>query len=371
MGPYTAGMAHSIALWMKTSEASKKMMLLYFGPDWSSSRKDTLRLMLQNGELHFQFSENTGKFQLAEKKMLADDQWHHIAVVMPFNSCRYSEVQLYIDGVLCKTQQTHGSDNHMFFHTSGKLNIGGYGYRKNFNNEDGLLHIFEGEVDDVMVWSKPLQKQDILRLWDNESGPPPPTPTPGPQDDSKAIVCGRGDGCAEGGRDVAPIDEVHEVRCCRDCDNCSSPWKQKCPNYNPALFALSKIQGDCKRGTFLEALDFCRSVTNGRLCTPLEVQNSCAKGTGCQFDREMIWTCAYDGHQCEDDTECCGFCSNGKCEGESESRPQDQGVQSLNNGLGAPILTGGPPSSSAHLNLYWIFNPMSISFIVGVTFWEV
>jgi len=204
----------------------------------------TLRLMLQNGELHFQFSENTGKFQLAEKKMLADDQWHHIAVVMPFNSCRYSEVQLYIDGVLCKTQQTHGSDNHMFFHTSGKLNIGGYGYRKDFDNDDGLLHMFEGAVDDVMVWSKPLQKQDILRLWDDE-------------------------------------------------------------------------------------------------------------------------------HQCEDDTECCGSCLNGKCEGESESRPQDQGVQSLNNGLDAPILTGGPLSSSAHLNLYWIFNPMSISFIVGVTFWEV
>ena len=172
------------------------------------------------------FSENTGKFQLAEKKMLADDQWHHIAVVMPFNSCRYSEVQLYIDGVLCKTQQTHGSDNHMFFHTSGKLNIGGYGYRKDFDNDDGLLHMFEGAVDDVMVWSKPLQKQDILRLWDDE-------------------------------------------------------------------------------------------------------------------------------HQCEGYTECCGSCLNGKCEGESESRPQDQGVQSLNNGLDAPILTGGPLSSNLDRNIFF------------------
>eukprot|EP00984_Skeletonema_dohrnii_P018036 scaffold8337_cov67-Skeletonema_dohrnii-CCMP3373.AAC.1 len=222
------------------------MMLLYFGPNWSSSNKDSLWLMLHNGELHFQFSENTGKFQLAEKKMIADDQWHHIAVTMPFNSCRYSEVQLYIDGVRCETQQTHGSDNHMFFQTFGHLNIGGYGYRKNFDNDDGLLHMFEGEVDDAMVWSKPLQKQDILELWEDE---------PRPQDGSKAIVCGRGDGCGEGDRDVALVNEIHEVRCCRDCNNCSSPWKQKCPNYNLAVFARSKIQGVCKRGTFPEALD--------------------------------------------------------------------------------------------------------------------
>jgi len=358
VGPYTAGMAHSIALWTKTSEASKKMMLLYFGPNWSSSNKDSLRLMLQNGELHFQFSENTGKFQLAEKKMLADDQWHHIAVIMPFNSCRYSEVQLYIDGVRCETQQTHGSDNHMFFQTFGHLNIGGYGYRKNFDNDDGLLHMFEGEVDDVMVWSKPLQEQDILELWEDE---------PRPQDGSKAIVCGRGDGCGEGDRDVALVNEIHEVRCCRDCNNCSSPWKQKCPNYNLAVFAQSKIQGVCKRGTFPEALDICRSVPNGRLCTPLEVQNGCAKGTGCQFDREMIWTCAYDGHQCEDDTECCGSCVNSKCVGgDTGSRSKTEGIQSLNIGLGATIPAEGQPSSSscARLNLFLIFNPISISLIV-------
>jgi len=363
MGPYTAGMAHSIALWMKTSEVSKKMTLFYFGPDWNPSGKDTLQVILQNGELFFQFSSYTGKFQLAKKKLLADDQWHHIAVVMPFNSCKYSQVQLYIDGVLYETKQTHGNDNHVFFHTSGRLNIG-YGYRKDFNNADGFVHTFEGEIDDVMVWSKPLQEQDILELWVWD-----PTLNSEPRDDYKTISCGRGDGssrCAEGDRDVAPIDEIHAVRCCRDCDDCSNPWNQKCPNYNPSLYALSKIQGVCKRGTFQEANDFCKSVANGRLCTPLEVQNGCAKGTGCQFDREMVWTCAYHGLECVEDTECCGLCVNGRCEGGSGSGPQDQGVQSLTSGLDFPILTEGSPSSSVHLNLYlyWMFNPMGLSFIV-------
>ena len=339
MGPYTAGMAHSVALWMKTSEVSKKMTLLYFGPEWNPSRKDTLQVLLQNGELFFQFSEPCpwcslgGKFGLADKKMVADDQWHHIAVIMPFNSCKYSQVQLYIDGVLHETKQTRGSDDHVFFYTINRLNIG-YGYRKDFNNDDGLVHTFEGEVDDVMVWSKPLQEQDVLELWD------PSTIDPKPRDDYKTISCGRGDGswrCAEGDRDVVPIDEIYSVRCCRDCDDCSSPWKQKCPIYNLSLFALSKIQGVCKQGTFQEANDFCKSVTKGRLCTLLEVQNGCAKGTGCQFDREMVWTCAYHGLECITDTECCGLCVNGKCEGGSRSVPQQaQGVQSLTNGLGSP-----------------------------------
>ena len=137
-------------------------MLLYFGPEWSSSRKDTLRLMLQNGELHFQLSENTGKFQLAEKMMLADDQWHHIAVIMPFNSCRYSEVQLYIDGVRCETQQTHGSDNHMFFQTFGHLNIGGYGYRKDFDNDDDDIVV---QVDDGIVGYPPGQNPHMGQYW--------------------------------------------------------------------------------------------------------------------------------------------------------------------------------------------------------------
>ena len=72
-----------------------------------------------------------------------------------------------------------------------------------------------------MVWSKPLQEQDVLKLWD------PSTLDPEPQDDYKTIACGRGDGswpCAKGDWDVAPIDEIHAVHCCRDCDECTQPF---------------------------------------------------------------------------------------------------------------------------------------------------
>lgn len=148
------------------------------------------------------------------------------------------------------------------------------------------------------------------------------SPTPPPMILSKTIVCGRGDiedkPCTEGLKRTAPVNEIHEVRCCRDCTglNCSKPWKEKCPDYYPNLFAISKVDGECKVGTFSEAHDFCTSLegVNARLCTPLEMENSCAKGTGCKFDQHLIWTCAYDGHECVMDSECCGSCVNGQCE---------------------------------------------------------
>ena len=79
----------------------------------------------------------------------------------------------------------------------------------------------------------------------------------------------------------------------------------------------------------------------------------------------MIWTCAYDGHQCEVDSECCGLCVNGKCDSEHE-RLQKVRNLNLNHGigLGVPFQDEGAPSSCAHLNLninvVWILNPMSL-----------
>eukprot|EP00984_Skeletonema_dohrnii_P031417 scaffold23882_cov72-Skeletonema_dohrnii-CCMP3373.AAC.1 len=69
--------------------------------------------------------------------------------------------------------------------------------------------------------------------------------------------------------------------------------------------------------------------SNTRLCTPLEVENSCARGTGCNFDKEQVWACAYDGHACEADAECCGSCVNGTCAGEVNLFPWDTSGQEM------------------------------------------
>ncbi len=133
----------------------------------------------------------------------------------------------------------------------------------------------------------------------------------------KAILCGRGSGCAEGDWEEAPINTLHEVRCCRDCSDgkCGRVWKQKCPDEDPDVFARSKVKRVCETATFLDAIDICASV-KGRLCTPWEVEAGCAAGTGCGFDSQMVWACMYDGHECTDDSECCGTCVDGECDGE-------------------------------------------------------
>ena len=77
----------------------------------------------------------------------------------------------------------------------------------------------------------------------------------------------------------------------------------------------------------------------------------------------MIWACAYDGHECTEDAECCGSCVNGKCEGERDR--QGQVVPSLNDGYGtsgpeALILAEGPPSSSTWAPPWiWVTLPRS------------
>ena len=164
---------------------------------------------------------------------------------------------------------------------------------------------------------------------DSPTSTPTQAPTPTTATISKTLVCGKGGGpnttpCAEGIETTAAIDTEHEVRCCRECVGfkCWKPWLRKCKKYNNELYAGSKFNDTCMKGTFTDAVNFCRNVPgeNTRLCTPDELKKSCAKGTGCQFDKEMIWSCGYNGYQCTSDTECCGTCNeSGICEGEDTS----------------------------------------------------
>ena len=161
----------------------------------------------------------------------------------------------------------------------------------------------------------------------NPTAAPTSAPTSSPVVPSKTLFCGRGDGyvpCAEGRTKTAPVNEEHEVRCCRDCTgiNCSRQWKRKCSSFDPNLYARSKVGGVCKVGTFAEAQQICENASNddsSRLCTPKEIENNCAKDTGCQFNKELVWVCGNDGYACATDAECCGSCVNGTCGGESFS----------------------------------------------------
>lgn len=158
--------------------------------------------------------------------------------------------------------------------------------------------------------------------------PVPPTPTspagtdPTDPTDLRWVVCGRGvDGpgglapCDEGDALQVHKDEVHEVRCCREREFDGGGWTGRCEEYDDWLRARSKIGGACHRDTFWDAFRRCNDA-DGRLCTKEEIENSCAKGTGCGHDGDLVWTCTEEGGDCSASVECC----NGECRGNGKCR---------------------------------------------------
>lgn len=119
------------------------------------------------------------------------------------------------------------------------------------------------------------------------------------------------------------MNDAHEVRCCRDCVNdgpCSKQWKQKC-SYDPEVYARSRFGGTCYEVDFCSAMDVC-AQRGARLCTPEEVLESCAEGTGCSYDKEMVWACMWETGGCEFDEECC----SGRCSSNGECLPAEAGM---------------------------------------------
>jgi len=151
-----------------------------------------------------------------------------------------------------------------------------------------------------------------------------PTPTTPNEGSDRIIACGKGySGCQGREWEVAGTNELHEVRCCRDCvnnGNCGNAWKQKCPGWEPEIYARSKVDGVCSGELdFYEARAFCAGV-GGRLCTHEELLEECTRGTGCMYDREMIWAGMYDYGWCEEDSMCVsGNCVDGECMPENEA----------------------------------------------------
>ena len=136
-----------------------------------------------------------------------------------------------------------------------------------------------------------------------------------PISDLRRVACGRGaDGegglaaCPEGDSQLVAADSLHEVRCCRD--GAASGWKQQCAD-RPGVYARSTLDGQCHAAIFEDARALC-DAAGGRICTADEVLDSCAKGTGCNHDRELVWACAAAGAACGEGSACCsGRCGPG------------------------------------------------------------
>merc|ERR1739836_17057 len=102
-------------------------------------------------------------------------------------------------------------------------------------------------------------------------------------------ACGRVRRCGSQPTGGFNFDVPHEVRCCSDT---SKPgWKK---NSGCDVWAQSKMNNVCYEAkNFLEAECIC-GKHDARLCTREEIEGNCAKGTGCGFDRQVVWTSTID-----------------------------------------------------------------------------
>ena len=99
----------------------------------------------------------------AVSRNLADGQWHHIAAVMPGDSCKLSAVEIYVDGQSVETQLS-GADESLYFNQSMRLGIGGLNYSsKAFDALE--VEPLVGFLDEVSIWTRSLSEEDVTTLY--------------------------------------------------------------------------------------------------------------------------------------------------------------------------------------------------------------
>merc|ERR1712060_143945 len=160
----------------------------------------------------------------------------------------------------------------------------------------------------------------------------PTTAAPLEATTQRTLVCGLNNKCSENEKTVEKT-AVHAVRCCRDeSHGGSGGWPFKCKNDSQATYnsssgpwgqsrmgsipdgLIGSVTNTCVETNFDGAVKTC-DANNARLCTPREMSDRCTRGTGCNFNNRLVWTCIAGGDGCSNDAECCsGTCgADGTC----------------------------------------------------------
>lgn len=158
-GPHSGGSIISFSLMVHTRSTSEMILVHYGGTFGERSAKNIFTLTLNNG---------TPMLYISSKSILKpergydlnDGRWHHIAISMPKTSCTLSEVIMYIDGDVIETVAKKNIN--IFFITSGRLSIGGFGY-SNESYESIFPHLspFQGKVDEFYMWGRAIEDNDL------------------------------------------------------------------------------------------------------------------------------------------------------------------------------------------------------------------
>lgn len=100
------------------------------------------------------------------------------------------------------------------------------------------------------------------------------------------IACGKNDNCGDVVNPDTKLDtESAAVRCCSDIEITHWTKHSQC-----SVWGESDSGWGCEDSkTFAEAEAICANA-GARLCTLAELEMGCTTGTGCGFDRQLVWS---------------------------------------------------------------------------------
>lgn len=107
-----------------------------------------------------QFSSGTDSLTVGEGPYL-DEQWHHVLTTIE----RGGNMTLYLDGVQVDTKDISGRTSGL----PGAGNILGFGAYQDSAGTDFIQYFFEGDIDDVMMFDRPLSSSEVEALYANTS----------------------------------------------------------------------------------------------------------------------------------------------------------------------------------------------------------
>ncbi len=81
---------------------------------------------------------------------------------MPHDNCRLSDVRIFVDGKEVKTRLS-GSDRPVYLHQAIQISFGSLANSLScYNALD--VHPFEGEMDEISIWARPLDDKETSAL---------------------------------------------------------------------------------------------------------------------------------------------------------------------------------------------------------------
>ncbi|MBN3039933.1 MAG: metallophosphoesterase [Candidatus Omnitrophica bacterium] len=159
LGPHYDKHALSYSLWFKTSSVDNQV-LINSASSFQRFLRKFFNLNLNNGEPQVMAAKD--KSLTAEGVKLNDGKWHHIAVSMPYDGCKLSQVQIYADGDILKTRLS-GEDEVLSFPRYVQLHIGCMGFSHDEFDILGLKPFIE-EMDEIGIWAVSLTAGKIADL---------------------------------------------------------------------------------------------------------------------------------------------------------------------------------------------------------------